>query len=243
MKSLVVFLISISVGTFALATLKIPNQLNYSDRKNLAEILGYGSLVKIIADPYPLGGYSGFEVSLSQEYISTDEIARAGSGTSVEQSQTSYLQFNFGKGLYNNIDVFFNFTPLGQSEKIAIAGGQVRYLFYQAPYFPAHLSLNFFVNHARFNGQIVSQANGMDILAGFNAEDFSFYMGSGLTNVTVEFLGGANGLTDDLKDHRIELFKPRFFAGFSTKFSNFFLAAELDRVVYPTYSGKLGFRF
>ena len=71
------FLFLIFMGAApAWAGLSFPSSLTSHDRGQVLAILGYGSAVKILDNPYPLGGYSGLEIGLSTEFINTSQIAK-----------------------------------------------------------------------------------------------------------------------------------------------------------------------
>src|SRR6266404_3530405 len=100
----------------------IPHGLNESDRREIIRTLGVNAATKMLDNPYPLGGYSGFEVGLSTEFIDIRDIRRLGcqpgqpgcTNTTVsDESEWRYSRLTIGKGLYEDIDVFFHFlTPM-----------------------------------------------------------------------------------------------------------------------------------
>lgn len=222
--------------------LQIPTALTQKDRDAALEILGYGTAVKILDDPYPLGGYSGFEIGLSSEILSTAEISRLGA-KSTTQSETSYQTINVGKGVYNNIDTFLQFSFLGQQENMAHFGGQVRWGFYQAEYLPVYLSLNVHGASTNFQNLISTTAYGLDLIAGFKEGDVTLFFGGGPIKAQGVFSGGSGGVTDTGETLKNSLQDSRFLAGLNIKFDKIFVSLELDRYSYPVYSAKLGFRF
>src|SRR5476649_319848 len=56
----------------------IPRGLNESDRREIVRTLGLNSATKMLDNPYPLGGFSGFEVGFSAEFIDIRDIRRLG---------------------------------------------------------------------------------------------------------------------------------------------------------------------
>ncbi len=226
----------------ASASLVIPKNLTSNEIKKATEILGYSSACKILSNPFPLGGYSGIEIGYSTEVISTGELASFGM-KAPSQNETSYSLVTFGKGLYNNLDVFFQFSPLSQDENISNYGGQLRWGFYQAEYVPAHLSFLASGNNVNFQNKISTVSTAFDLVAGFSVQDVTLYTGIGLVRSIGSFAGGPDGVTDTGVRARADLSQSHYVGGINVKFSNAFLALELDRYTQATYSGKLGARF
>lgn len=213
------------------------------DRGTALSILGYGSAVKILDNPYPMGGYSGVEVGLSTEFINTQQIAKLGNGTSA-QAQTSYNVLSFGKGLYRNVDVFAQFSYLGQTEAISNFGGQIRWGFYEAQNLPIFASLNVHGDSTNFNNLIVTNDFGFDILGGITEGDATVYLGFGMLRAMGTFSGGTNGVTDTNQTEQTGILDNRILGGLSVKMGQqAFVAAEIDSYSLPVYSAKLGLRF
>jgi hypothetical protein len=241
MNRLLIFLLLI--GTFpAFANLALPRNLNENERKKATEILGLSSSSKILSNPYPLGGFAGVEIGYSTEVIATGELSRLGS-KAASQNETNYSLLTIGKGLYNNIDLFIQFTPFTQEESISNFGGQVRWGFYQADYLPAHLSVIASGNTVNFQNKISTVSTGLDLVAGFSAQDVTLYTGIGLIRVIGSFIGGPEGVTDTGASARADISESHYVGGVNLKFSKAFLALELDRYTQATYSAKLGARF
>lgn len=241
MKALVFFLFVI-FSSSVWATLEIPQQMNASERKKTLEILGLSSAAKLLGDPYPLGGYSGVEIGYATEIISTGDLSSLGAKTS-NQSQTSFSVLTFGKGLYNNVDLYLQFSPSTQAEAISNFGGQVRWGFYQSEYLPAYLSVLFFGSSTNFQNKVATESQGFDLIAGFNVRDITLYTGIGLVRTSGTFMGGAAGVTDTGDTAQESVSQSHYLAGVNLKLSKAFLAMELDRYTQSTYSAKLGVRF
>lgn len=225
------------------AALEIPRQLSSVERRKALEILGYSSAFKVLGNPYPLGGFSGIEIGYSTEVISTGELASLGSKPK-SQSETSFSTLTMGKGLYNNLDVFLQFSPFSQEESISSFGGQVRWGFYQAEYLPAHLSAIIYANTTNFDDKIIADSQGADLVAGFSVKDLTLYTGVGMNRTIGTFLGGTQeSVTADGQDAKEDMSTTHYLAGINIKFSRVFLAMQLDRYTQSTYSAKLGLRF
>lgn len=229
-----------SLPTFA--KLDIPKNLNNKDREVATEILGASAAMKLLGDPYPLGGFSGVELSVSSEYISTNGISRLGD-KAIPQSETNYNVFSFGKGVYNNLDVYFQFGLLDNSENLSNFGGQIRWGFLEADYIPAYMSFVVSGNSVNYQNKIAVNNYGADIVAGVNVEDITVFVGGGVLKTQGLFMGGPNGITDDQNTHKENLITNHYLAGINVDFSNVFIALQIDRYSFPAYSGKLGIRF
>jgi hypothetical protein len=224
------------------AKLDLPTGMTAADRRRALEILGYGSGTKILGDPYPLGGYSGVEVGLSNEVIPTTEISNLGNKSNL-QGETSYLQMSFAKGLYYNFDVLVNFAPMGQGEEVSSFGGGVRWGFFEAEYLPIALMVQVAANSTSFQNKINVSTQTLDLIASFSVEKVTLYGGVGTIRASGIFLGGVEGVTDTGSVENETLSTGRLLAGAAVKFSKFFAAIEVDRTSEPNYSGKLGIRF
>ncbi len=122
----ILFIFALATG-FTLsshALTSLPKGLSATDRERTLETLGFGSAVKLLSSPYPLGGYSGVEVAVSSEYISMADVAVLGAKTN-SRSDLSYFNLTVGKGLYHNVDVLIQFIPMPQEETVSGFGGQV----------------------------------------------------------------------------------------------------------------------
>ncbi|PIS12147.1 MAG: hypothetical protein COT73_00125 [Bdellovibrio sp. CG10_big_fil_rev_8_21_14_0_10_47_8] len=226
----------------ALAALDLPSQLTASDRAKVTEILGFSSSSKILGNPYPLGGYSGIEIGYAVEVIPTGDLNRVGNRPQAAQ-ETSYSLLTFGKGIYNNIDLFVQFSPFTESTEVSNFGGQLRWGFYEAEYLPAHLSVVVHANSVNYQNKIRTQSQGADLVAGFTVEDVTLYTGLGTGRCIATFVGGADGVTDDQQTAQTDLTQPHYIAGISTRYQKIFLAVELDRYSQSVYAAKLGLRF
>ena len=224
------------------AFFRIPSQLSRSEQIRTLQILGVASSSKVIGNPYPLGGNSGIEISMSQELINTEDLAGMSSVTD-EKNEVSYSQIYFGKGLYNNVDLFFHFTMLPQQDDISNYGFMMRWGFYEAADFPMSLSIQAYTNTANFDNQLRAQNLGADFISVFHAKDVVLYFGVGRVNSYGRFIGGVGGLTESGVDENISLVEYRSLVGSSVQFKKIFIAGEVSRSTQSSYHFKLGTRF
>lgn len=243
MKNLVYFLLLICfLPSLSWASLAIPTDLSADERHRMTELLGLSTGSKILGNPYPLGGYAGIEVGYEYQVISTSEIAQMGSKPS-ETSEVGVTQLTLGKGLYNNVDLYLEFTPFSQSADVTSYGGQIRWGFYQAEYLPAHLSLILSANSTNFENKATFSSQGGDIVAGFTVQDVTLYTGLGWARAYGNFMGGVSGITDDQSTDKTSASSMHYVAGMNVKYQRMFLALELDRYTDANYAAKLGCRF
>lgn len=239
------------------AQVGFPRNMNSADRQTLLQILGFGTASKIVGDPYPLGGYSGWTVGLSQDVLSTGEISQLGLSNVNRQTDMSLVSIFLGKGLYNDFDLFLNFIPPGQIEEISGFGGQIRWGVFQADYLPLHGALVAHSNAVNFQNLVSTSTQGIDSVWGFHLDDVTFFFGGGYIRTQGLFLGGTARLTDVLDpsgqvgvDGQVltETLKEniggfRTLAGINFKLGSSFLNLQLERVYQTTLTAQLGVRY
>lgn len=241
-RYLVVLLILLSTLVGKLYALQIPQNLTPSDQKIAAEILGYGSISKTLSNPYPLGGYSGFDFGVSQELILTEDISSLGD-EGEKSSELTYTQIYVGKGVYNNLDVYFHFTPFQQSENISNFGAIVKWGFHQLETVPVAFTLHAYSNMSQFYNLVKSQSVGFDIISSVQGKNLSLYFGLGRTNLYADFMGGSEGVTDSQETESVGLIQMHSVIGGAIQFDKLYLALEMSRFKDPSYGAKLGLRY
>ena len=230
-------------SSWAWAKLSIPTNLSDEDRRALVETLGYGIGAKVLGDPFPLGGYSGVELGITNQFISTEDVSKLGDHAST-QARTPYLGLSFAKGLYYNFDVFINFVPVGQDEQVSGFGGGLRWGFFQAEYLPISLSVQLASESLDFQNKINVSAQTFDLIASYKFEPVTIYLGGGTISASGEFLGGgADGVTDSGSVENVSTSANHYLSGLVYRFSTFFVAAEVDRAEQTCYGVKIGARF
>jgi hypothetical protein len=233
----------------ALAEIRIPTDLTLEDRKEALRILGLGTSSKVLSNPYPLGGYSGFEFGLAIESVPVEEISRLGdklpAGQQAEKT-FNYPKFAIGKGLYKDIDIFLHFIPYNQNTNLSDYGGVVRYCFYQAAFLPASFSLLLHANNTNVGNLIFTQALGAEVVTGINVNDFALYVGGGRVFVTGRFIASLNqvsGSNPAAVDETETVSSFHSFFGGSIEFEPIFLAFQIDQYTQTVFGAKLGLRF
>lgn len=226
----------------AYAVTAVPKNLTASDREAALNILGFGSAAKLLSSPYPLGGYDGVEVGVSSEYIPLADVASLGA-KSTSRNDLNYLNVTLGKGLFYNVDVLLQFTPMPQDESVSVFGGQLRWSFYETKFMPAALSLVVHGSGANFNNLLGTHTTGLDLVGSVNMKDVSLFFGAGQARSVGTFIGGTDGVTDTGNSETADVSSPHTVFGISVKMASVFVALEVDRYVQSTYAGKVGIRF
>lgn len=223
--------------------LELPRGLNASEREKVIRQLGIPTSAKFLSNPYPLGGYTGIEFGLSYQVIPVDEISLLGQQKPENERSLPLVEFSVGKGLYNNIDFFFQFAPYDELEKVNSYGGLLKWGFYEAKFSPIHLSLLIQGSVFHVSDSFVNQTLGAELMAGVNVDNLAVYFGLGMLQGEGQFMGGQTGVVDDGITVKHQQKLSHLFVGLNYNFSHFFISAQLDRYVEPTFSGKLGMRF
>ncbi len=226
----------------AFAKVHIPTNLNEADRIGVLKILGPGTSGKILTDPYPLGGFAGFEAGIQMDSIPVSDLSKYGNQTP-DQDLFSYPIISVGKGLYNNVDVYVHFIPFTDSTGISEYGGIVRWGFYQLAYLPVSFALNISASSANINNHLITKNFGYDFTAGITAQNIYFYGGLGQLQSNGRFIGGVNGITDSGNNEDNKITVAHFLMGVGFRVSSVFLTGQIDYYEQPTYSVKIGFRY
>ncbi len=265
-STLVILCTSLAYWSPKVYAFEIQKGLSSSDRREIVRTIGMNSANKPLSNPYPLGGYSGFEVGVSVEFINVRDIRRLGCtpGTAgcnsnySDETEWRYSRLTFGKGLYNDFDVFASFVPPTGGTRISDYGGQLRWSFYQAKFLPINMSLLGHFNYMNFNDVFMNRNLGADLLIGVSVDHFAVYFGGGMIESKGTFVGQdslgtcnedclAGGETETLNQnsrtvsHRVV--DTHMLVGFSLHYMNLFAAAEVDRYQDAVYSLKLGLRY
>lgn len=225
------------------AAVQLPQNLSQGDRVTALRIIGLGTSSKLLTNPYPLGGYAGVEAGFSLETLPADELSHLGNGVHPAQQDVTLPKFTIGKGLYNNLDLFIQFTPYSRQDEVAQYGGMVRWGFYQASTLPVSFSILANLNSANMANQMTAQSYGADLIAGINVENLALFAGGGWIEATGVFNGGASNITDSKVQETEFVSGSHFVAGADIRLKNLFVAVQMDRYSVTVFSGKVGVRF
>lgn len=241
MRCLLIFKILFFVG-LAQAKLILPSNLNHSDREKALVTLGSGTINKVLANPYPLGGYSGVEFGVSYDIIPSSSLKNLGSKPQTDE-EMSYFNLYIAKGLYYNVDFFVNFSPAFQDSEVSGYGGGMRWMFIEGAYVPVSLSTILAVNATSFQNRINVNTQSADLIATIALEKLRLYFGGGTAKFSGSFVGGASGVTDSGSTEDESLVRPRVLFGFSVQLSPWFVAFETSRSEEVGLGLRLGTRF
>lgn len=222
--------------------LELPTGLNSKDQQRALEIVGLSTSAKFLSKSYPLGGYSGVELSLSLEALNTKEIAKLGD-TNEESKNQFYPTLTIGKGIYNNSDVFFHFIPASRTSGISKYGLSFRYSFYQAAFLPVNISLVTNASSTNMSNQMVTRNLGFDLMVGMTLSQLSFYLGGGWANSSGEFTGGTSGVTSSGAKELQKVEASHFMFGGTYNFDPFFIGMAIDRYTDTVFTVKTGLLF
>lgn len=228
--------------------LDIPTGLSRADLNDVTQILGYSTSSKFLSNPYPLGGYSGFEVGLATEFINTTDLSQLGNGQS-EDKTFQYNRITVGKGLFNNLDLFVHFIPFSSSNEISEYGGILKWNFFQGKYLPFTLSALLQSSTINIEDLFINESLGWNLMGGINLSRFALYFGGGELKARSTF---TESVVDTL-DPNIRLnaqntvitrtSQGHSYVGIHIDIASLFLALQIDRYQEPVYSAKLGVRF
>ena len=249
------FFLNFLTASMAQAERFLPRRMNETDRLITLQILGFGSASKILANPFPLGGYPGFEIGVTTEYLQVQDLASLGDKSS-RNRELNFNSFSVAKGLFYNIDTAFHFTPAFQKEDLSSYGGQVRWGFYEFPFIPGGLSLVLSRSDTNYGNLLNARTLGRDIVATIVVEDVALYFGIGDANSAGTFSGGtqtgtATESTTDIcasptsycNSSNEELTQGHTLFGINVSFNDFFASVEINRYFISSYSAKIGLRF
>lgn len=250
--------------TFGASALDIPKGLSQPDRVEVLETIGLGASPKMLSNPYPLGGYSGFEVGYSVEFINVRDVNHLGctpgplscpnTGVSTDD-EFRFSRITLGKGLYHDVDIFFSFAPPVGGTNISDYGGMARWAFYQAEFLPITFSAVLHGNRMNIQDEFVSQNIGAEMMLGISVENFSLYFGGGEVWSQGTFVvqgspdpgtgtvspsdpanNGLNTVTENVKETHMVV-------GMALQYQNLFGAGEIDHYRDSVYGAKVGMRF
>lgn len=222
----------------------LPSGLDVDDQKRVVKELAIPTSTKFLSNPYPLGGFPGFEVGVSYQTLDTKEISGLGNTVDNDKDSLSIINVTLGKGLYNDVDLFFNFSPLNHSDNINGYGGLLKWSFFQAKFIPINFALLTFGNVIHMSDTFVNQTFGLELMAGVNVENIALYFGGGPVEGEGQFMGGQQGVVINSGDtSKIRQKLSHYFLGISLQSATAFIAAQMDNYQDTTFSFKLGLRF
>lgn len=235
------FLVMLTILLQAFA-LEVPQQLTANQQVRLHEIVGLGTSPKFQSKAYSLGGYSGFEIGLSADYLQTGEVSTFGS-RSTRSNDSVFPVLQIAKGVFNNSDIIFHFAPSFLNANLNRFGLSYRWMFYEADYLPIHLSVVSHGGSANLADQMITRSLGMDLLLGLSFDEWSLFMGAGGLNSSAQFTGGPSGVTLSQRVETRRISVAHFNFGATYQWSSMLFTLAVDRYVDEVFSFKTSFLF
>lgn len=224
----------------------LPKGMTSDERKITMQTLGFGTTAKFASNPFPLGGWSGVEISLNQEFISVEKLKNLGA-VKGSSGDLSYTQLSFGKGFYNDFDGFISFTLPRQQSEVQNYAGLLRWAFFDLDSRMYIASMDLHGQGLNIANLFISDSFGYDLVFSRVSSWWSCYGGAGWLQIKTKFIGNntqfnegltSNGQTiSESEDHA------RYFAGVHARYQNYFSVLEVQRVYDNTYSLKIGYRY
>jgi len=225
----------------------VPRPLDKAGRLAVVRVLGIQTSQKLLTNPFPLGGYDGFEFGLGIELVNVRDLDEG-------DSELRFPRLSFGKGLYNNVDLFLNVVPQASHSEIMSFGAAIRWSVYEAQFLPINVSLVPYAQHVNVNDDFSCLTLGGDLVAGIYVNNLSIYFGSGWLQGTGQFIAASSGsdATVDPSDPGVNsttnmaretVKKSHSMMGMTFHWNEFFAALQLDRYPDTVYSGRIGLRF
>ncbi|MAF89710.1 MAG: hypothetical protein CL674_00450 [Bdellovibrionaceae bacterium] len=213
--------------------------LNKSNRESITRRAGHSTAMKLLSDPYPLGGYEGLEYGIILESLPTSDFQDYGDGTA-DGRTLYYPAFNIGKGLYKNVDLFLNFGVYSGDTSVGLYGAMLRWGFYESERIPLVIALNLHISSSNFNNEVTGDTEGFLIDAGLNFTDAGVYLGVGRVSSKSIFTSDLTDSTDSERNNATDL---HLRLGGVYHFRPIFVALEVNRYTITHFSLKLGYRY
>lgn len=236
-----IFILALMFHNVASAKLILPKQLSQSDRRELLQIMGPATSVRLLSTPYPLGGWQGFELGVSRHYVPSTNLTEIGDG-SISDTDFEYPLLTLGKGLFYDLDLYLSIVPMAQSDSISHFSTQVRKQIWLSESKIFHISGLLYAGTTTLNNQLNMQTYGFSLISAITIDRVSLYLGIGTEFCNGRFIGGATGITDSLKTEIETSTLAHQLIGLEWPIGNFFWSAEVDRFKIPYYSLKFGYR-
>ncbi len=226
----------------AFGSLRLPTNLNSSDREKVLKTIGQGTASKFLSNPFSLGGFDGLEIGLSTERISTNDLGTLGDKTNIQEDLT-FTRLMVGKGLFNNIDIYGHFIPFSQSSQMSSYGALLRIGLVEASFIPANLSLVASFDSGNLSNKLNFQNVNIDLYFGVKVSSVSLLFGAGYNQSYGTFSGGTASLSDTMQEETLKVAGPHSSLALLLDFDYFFIGASIDRYDQTVFSTRLGFRF
>jgi hypothetical protein len=239
MKSAIIFYVVMGFACSTFAKYDLPRNLDILGQEAMAKSLGFGSGLKMNADPIPLGGYEGFQITLSRDYIDVGALKRRG----IDGGQGSYVASNslmFGKGIFYDFDAFFQMTT-PQNEELSSYGSVIRGKLYSLDSWSLVFGGLVHGSFSQLSNLFGSSVFGYDFYMFSEISKFVLFFGAGQARGIHRFIGGASGLTGEDQDLQVDLLATHIWGGISYHHERWIFSGLTEVYFEPIYSLKIGY--
>lgn len=219
--------------------LKIPQSLSSNDRSKIVSQLGAALSLKTLGGSYSLGGYTGFEFGVVSQIAPTAFLSQLGSGAPQEQNLV-FNSVSIGKGLFNNFDFHFVFSPWSGASDVNSYGSQVSWSFAEAKTLPAHFAAQVSANSIRFLDSLYVTNVSYDLIFGIYFQNFNVFSGFGLVRGWGAFekkLNSSNQLEEVISE------TVQSSVGVNYKLQNYFASLQVNRVTESSIQAQIGYSY
>lgn len=227
--------------TSTFAKYSLPSNLNAAAQETVAQDFGFGSATKMNLDPRPLGGYQGFQVSVSRDLVNVSRLKTI--GTSANQDDyfaTSTMMV--GKGLFYNIDSFFQMTP-PQNDDFSSYGGLIRGTFWNSEIIDLHIGGLVHGSMSQFANTFGSNIVGLDLYAYLGISKFTFSVGLGQAKGIYTFVGSGLVSPATTENTKVDLSSSHGWSGVSYRVDRWIVSAMYENYFDSMYSFKFAYNF
>lgn len=241
----------VSISSFA--KYNLPTNLDEHSQEIVARNFGFGTAAKMNGDPLPLGGYDGFQISLSRDYVDVSPLK----GLSTDADQERYFtssRITVGKGLFYDVDVFFQMTSPGilrldNSNDFTNYGAIARKVFYDNEKLPFHVGALIHASISQYANSFGSNIYGIDLYAYTHFDKTAFFLGLGQARGIFTYVGknpansSGTSLINSTTDSKIDLMSGHTWAGLSHTWGHWVLSATAEDYFDPMYSVVISYNF
>lgn len=236
--------IIILIGLFTLngwSQTVLPTNLTSAEQEDFLHLFGVQTTAKLLTNPYPLGGYDGFDIGVSITSVSLKDFDT----TNLKSEKLPYASFSIAKGLFNDVDIYFNFVPPLRQNNISNYSVLVKWSFNEGMFLPVVWSLSAHTGATNAADQFTSKSTGFELSGGYSFNRLSIYGGVGFVTSAGRFIGNKNGVNFTLSgaDETNALSSNHLFIGGFYQVRRYYAAFQIDQYNELITTSKVGIRF
>lgn len=237
--AITIFGVCLVIGHMTFASYNLPQVPTSADQLKIAEVVGFASAAKISTNPQPLGGYDGLQLLVSRDFVNVSTLKGVGTG-GTQEDYWPLTRVGIGKGMYYDVDFFFEMTP-PQNENFWAYSGMFRRRVYSWDWI--HLGALLHGSISQVQNLFGSNIFGYDLYAYSQWKLFTFFVGGGQARGIHTFIGGASSLTGQTNNIQYDLLASHLWGGSSYAVGRWTVAGIYEKYYEPVYSVKLGYGF